>query len=104
MAIEPSVAHSIMVLEDVVQTRWIHRILFLCPDEEQCKEASRILSSLDYVVETILPSTVYEEREDLYYSIDRLKKGLSKVLVTTPEMLSMIQKNQETQLRFDVVL
>lgn len=104
MTIAPAVVHSIMVLEDVVRTRWVQRILLLCPDEAQCEHACRILTSLDYMVETILPSKIHDERIDFYHSIHRLQKGLSKVLVTTPEMLSVIQRNQETHIRFDVVL
>lgn len=104
MTIATSVVNSIMCLEDIVRTRWIQRTLILCPDEEQCKHAKRILMSLDYMVEAILQDDVYSERGAYYSSIDRLRKGLSKVLVTTPEVMTIIQKNIETRITFDVIL
>ena len=104
MTIATSVVNSIMCLEDIVRNRWIHRTLILCPDEEQCKHAQRVLTSLDYVVETILHEDVYSDRGAYYSSVERLRKGLSKVLVTTPEVMTIIQKNMDTRITFDVIL
>jgi len=104
MAIAQSVVNSIMCLEDIVRNRWIHRILIICPDNEQCLYAQRVLTSLDYMVETILLDDVYSERGTYYSSIERLRKGLSKVLVTTADVLSVIQKSADTRLGFDVIL
>lgn len=104
MAIAQSVVNSIMCLEDVVRNRWIHRTLILCPDEEQCIYAERVLTSLDYMVETILMDDIFSERGSYYSSIERLRQGLSKVLVTTPDVITYIQKNADTRLGFDVIL
>jgi hypothetical protein len=95
---------SIMQLEEIIHTKWVYRALILCENEQQCSGANYLLSSLDYMVETILPDDMTEERSNYYSSILRLRKGLSKVLVTTPEVLSAIQKDMDTQLHFDVVL
>ncbi len=104
MTIAQSVVSSIMSLEEIVRTRWIHRALILCPDDNQCESACRVLESLDYMVEMILCDDITNDRKGYYTSIARLRKNLSKVLVTTPEALSVIQKDVDTSLYFDVVL
>jgi superfamily II DNA/RNA helicase len=104
MTIAQSVMGSIMTLEEIVGTRWVNRALILCPDDSQCESASRLLASLDYVVEKIVSDDITSERGFYYSSIHRLRKGLSRVLVTTPDVLSTIQKDVCTALDFDVVL
>lgn len=111
MTVAYSVVNSIVCLEELVQTKWITRVLFICSDDSQCHNASRILTSLDYVVETIVLSDIEaaddEDADDegfFHNSIERLRKGLSKVLVTTIDALKIIQQDSSTALQFDVVL
>lgn len=104
MTISEQVIHSVMCLEEIFKTRWINRALIVCPDNVQCLGASYLLKTMDYTVETVLVDDITDERSNFYSSIERLRKGLSKVLVTTPETVSYIQKNLDTMLRFDVVL
>jgi hypothetical protein len=104
MTISHTVVNSIMCLEDIVRDRWVHLVLFLCPDESQCQYAARVLRSLDYVVETLVMEDIRGERGAFYSSIERLKKGMSKVLVTTEEVIGLIQNSNQTKLMFDVVL
>lgn len=104
MTLSEKVIHSVMCLEEIVKTRWVNRALVMCPDEIQCLGASYLLRTMDYMVETVLMEHITEERSSFYSSIERLRKGLSKVLVATPEVVSAIQKDIDTSLRFDVVL
>ena len=104
MTIAQSVVASIMNLEEIIRTRWVNRALILCPDDSQCENASRLLASLDYAVETIVSDDGTNDRRCYYSSVHRLRKGLSRVLVTTPDIFSMMQKDAETSLQFDIVL
>lgn len=104
MTIQQSVLNAILNLEEIYQSRWIHRSLILCPDEFQCMTAAKILASMDHMVEIITQNEIDNERDNYIKSIQRLRDGLSKVLVTTREVLSMIQKLEQDPLYFDVVL
>lgn len=104
MTIAQSVLHSIHCLEETLQKRWVTRALILCPDEAECSQAVRILTSLDHSVEMILYKDLETDRPIYYTSIERLRKGLSRVLVTTAEVLSIIQKLQDDPLYFDIIL
>ena len=104
MTISQASITSILWLEETIRTRFVRRVLILCPDTIQCDAIADILLSLDYTIEKITLENIYDERSDYYSSIERLRTGLSKVLVTTPETLSMIQKNMDTYLHFDVIL
>lgn len=104
MTIKQSVLDAIITLENMVQTRWIRRIMLICPDDKQCVTASNILSSMNYMVETILFEDIDKKTDKYKISIDRLEKGLSNVLVTTGNVSRMIQKRDNNSLKFDVVL
>jgi superfamily II DNA/RNA helicase len=93
-----------MWLEETVRTRLVNRALIMCPDNIQCSAVRHVLSLLDYSVEVIVLDDLYDERKQYYSSIERLRNGESRVLVTTPDTMSIIQKNMDTFLHFDVVL
>lgn len=104
MTIQQSVINSVLSLENAVQNRWIKRALILCSDENQCIGAGRILTSMDHMVEVILSEHVTCDHNTYHTSIHRLRNGLSKVLVTTADILSYIQKVEEEPLYFDIIL
>lgn len=102
MTLQQSVLDAILTLEDAVQTRWIHRAIVLCPDEGQCEPASKVLAGMDYMVETIIYDDIRTEEYEL--SIDRLRNGFSKVLVTTEEVFRIIQEIEDPPLYFDIIV
>ena len=104
MTISQASINTIMILEETIRNRLINRALILCSDNIQCSDIRHVLSLLDYSVETIVLDDIYDERKHYYSSIERLRNGESKVLVTTPDAMSIIQKNMDTFLHFDVVL
>jgi|LauGreSBDMM110SN_4_FD.fasta_scaffold38052_2 superfamily II DNA/RNA helicase len=104
MTISQASINTIMILEETIHTRWVNRVLILCSDNDQCNDIHHVLSLLDYSVELIVLNDVYDERKRYYSSIEKLRNGTSKVLVTTPDTMSIIQKNMDTFLHFDVVL
>jgi hypothetical protein len=91
MTIEHSVLNAILSLEEAVQSKWINRSLILCPDESQCVTAGNILTAMDHMVEVITQKEIDSERDNYIKSIERLRNGLSRVLVTTREVLKTIQ-------------
>lgn len=104
MTIQQSVLNAILNLEEIYQSKWIHRSLILCPDELQCITAGKILASMDHMVEIITQNDIDNERDSYIKSIQRLRDGLSKVLVTTREVMIIIQTLEQDPLYFDIVL
>lgn len=102
MSIQQPVLDAIMSLEDAVHTQWINRALILCPDGEQCHLASKMLSDMDYMVETITQDDMSSKNYER--AIGRLRNGLSRVLVTVPAVFKIIQELGISPLYFDIIL